>query len=288
MAIHLVDSGATISLEFTVDYNAGRGVISAQKIFIPKDDFEVGKQGTYVIIKDKDKGSEWKILYSDVTTPSGADADAVAALVEAFMDTSVGIITLGAGTALAGKFGIDQVTANANEVVTKTGSIITTLTSGNVGGFTTLVQSTVVMSVAGAYVTGDYMGTTTTPQSVTAVRVSGGTGVLKSILISDKCTGGTLTGTAMELWILDRTYTAPTDNAAWNMSDSDMLFVQAVIPLTATNWYPSSVGAVYVDGTLSIPIKSNGTTMFYALVARSTTKTFTSSDLTITFGILQD
>ncbi len=31
--------------------------------------------------------------------------------------------TLAAGTALAGKFGIDQVTANANEVVTKSGSV---------------------------------------------------------------------------------------------------------------------------------------------------------------------
>jgi hypothetical protein len=161
-----------------------------------------------------------------------------------------------------------------------------TLTSGNVGGFTTLVQSTVVMSVAGAYATGDYMGTSTAPQSfASAVRTSGGTGVIKSVLISDKIVTANV---AMELWILDRTYTAPTDNAAWDLSDTNMLFVQAVIPISTTGWYASSAGQVYMDGTLSIPIKSNGTTLFYALVARGTTPAFTSADLTITLGILQD
>ncbi len=162
-----------------------------------------------------------------------------------------------------------------------------TLTSGNVGGFTTLVQSTVVMSVAGAYATGDYMGTTTTPQSFTnVVRSSGATGIIKSILISDKIT---TTNVAMELWILDRTFTAPTDNAAWNLSDTDMLFVQAVIPISAANWFASSVGQVYFDGTLAIPIKPNASRdLVYALVARGTTPALTSSDLTITISVLED
>jgi len=156
----------------------------------------------------------------------------------------------------------------------------------NVGGFTTLVQSTVVMSAAGIYSTGDYIGTSTAPQSFSsAVRTSGGTGVIKSLLISDKIT---TTNVAMELWILDRTFTAPTDNAAWDLSDANMLFVQAVIPIVTTGWYASSAGQVYFDASLSIPVKSNGTTLYYALVARGTTPSFTSSDLTITLGILQD
>lgn len=159
--------------------------------------------------------------------------------------------------------------------------------SGNTGGFTTIVQSTVVMSVAGAYATGDYMGTTTTPQSFSnAVRTSGGTGIIKSIMISDKITN---TNVAMELWIIDRTFTAPTDNAAWDLSDANMLFVQAVIPLSTSNWFASSAGQVYFDGTLAYPIKpSTGTAIFYALVARGATPAFTSADLTITIGVLQD
>jgi hypothetical protein len=186
--------------------------------------------------------------------------------------------TVDVGTGAAG--------AGTQRVTTSSDSTIGTLTSGNVGGFTTIVQSTVVMSVAGAYATGDYMGTTTAPQSfANVVRSSGGTGIIKSILISDKIT---TTNVAMELWLIDRTFTAPTDNAAWDLSDANMLFVQAVIPLATANWYASSAGQVYVDGTLSIPIKPSGTSLFYALVARGATPAFTSSDLTITLGILQD
>lgn len=179
-----------------------------------------------------------------------------------------------------------QKVATLVEKLNVSGITVSSLTSGNVGGFTTLVQSTVVMSVAGAYATGDYMGTTTTPQSfASAVRTSGGTGIIKSILIADKITTANV---AMELWIIDRTFTAPTDNAAWDLSDPNMLFVQAVIPISTAGWYASSAGQVYFDGSLSYPIKSNGTTLFYALVARGTTPAFTSSDLTITISVLQD
>jgi len=158
---------------------------------------------------------------------------------------------------------------------------------GAMGGNTTVVSSTLVMSAAGAYATGDYMGTTTTPQSFSgAARVSGGTGIIKSILISDKILTANV---AMELWILDRTFVAPTDNTAWDLSDPNMLFVQAVIPISTSSWYASSAGQVYNDNTLSIPFKiSTGTGLFYALVARGTTPAFTSADLTISLGILQD
>ena len=122
MAINLVDSGSTISLEFTIDYNAGRGVISATKIFINKDDFEVSSAGTYVIIRDKDKDDEWKILYSDITTPSGASASAVAALIEAFQDTSASTVTLAAGTAEIG-----NVKNSGTFVVQENGAALTAL-----------------------------------------------------------------------------------------------------------------------------------------------------------------
>lgn len=168
------------------------------------------------------------------------------------------------------------------------GITVSSLTTGNVGGFTTLVQSNVVMSVAGAYASGDYMGQSTTPQSFTSVTrtAGGGTGIIKSILIADKITN---TNVAMELWILDRTFTAPTDNAAWDLSDANMLFVQAVIPISIGNWFASSAGQVYCDATLYYPIKPNASnTLYYALVARGVTPAFTSLDLTITLGIQED
>lgn len=163
---------------------------------------------------------------------------------------------------------------------------------GNVGGITAYVSSTITMSVAGAYATGDYMGTTTTPQSFTnVVRSSGGTGIIKSITISDKIATANV---AMELWLFSATFTAPTDNAAWAISDAENLTVLGVIPIGSTTnsskpgWFTSSNGQVYIDDTLSIVIKPAATSLFYALVARGTTPAFTSGDLTLNLGILQD
>ncbi len=196
---------------------------------------------------------------------------------------------LGAGSSIVGKVGIDQTTpGTTNGVVVNSGTLTTlsTLTSGNVGGFTTIVSSTPVMSVAGAYATGDYMGTTTTPQAFTsAVRTSGGTGIVTCVTISDKITTANV---AMELWLFSATFTAPTDNAAWAISDAEALTVLGVIPIVTTKWYASSNNQVYVDDTISIGIKPAATSLFYALVARGTTPAFTSADLTINLTILQD
>jgi len=293
MAIHLVDSGATISLEFTVDYDAGKGVISAQLININKDDFEVSHSGNYVIVKGKDPKDEWRILYSDVTTPSGASASAVRVLIEAFQDTSASTVTLAAGSALIGKVGIDQTTpGTTNKVSLGTDTItavttVTTLTSGNVGGFSVLSVTTPTLSVAGAYATGDYIGTSTTPASFTnVVRASGGTGIIKSIRITDFVNTAAV---AMELWIFNATFTAPTDNAAWAATDAEINTCLGVIPISTSKWYTvGSTGKVYMDDTLGIVIKPAVTSLFFALVARGTTPTWANGDLTIALGILQD
>lgn len=157
---------------------------------------------------------------------------------------------------------------------------------GNIGGFTTIVSSTVTMSVAGAYASGDYMGTSTSPQAFSdVVRGTAKTGIIKSIVISDKITTANV---AMELWLLSSTFVAPTDNAAWTISDAEALTVQGIIALPTANWYASGANQIYYDGTLCIPIKPSATSLYYALVARGVTPAFTSADLTINLGILQD
>ena len=131
------------------------------------------------------------------------------------------------------------------------------------------------------------MGTTTTPQSFASItRVVAGSGVIKSLVISDKIT---TTNVAMELWLFRATFTAPTDNAAWAISDTEALDVLAVIPIATSGWYASSNNQIYSYITLSIPFKlASGSAVFYALVARGTTPSFTSLDLTINIGVLQD
>ncbi len=154
------------------------------------------------------------------------------------------------------------------------------------GGFTTISSSTVVMSVAGAYATGDYMGTSLVPQYFQdAVRDGSKTGVVKSIVISDKIT---TTNVAMELWLFSTSFTAPTDNGAWTINDAEALTCLGVIPIATTGWYASGANQIYSDSTLSTVIKCDTNNLYYALVARGTTPAFTSLDLTISLGILQD
>lgn len=164
---------------------------------------------------------------------------------------------------------------------------------GAVGGNTVWVSSTITMSVAGAYASGDYMGTTTTPQSFSgATRIATGSGIIKSLVISDKIATANV---AMELWLFRATFTAPTDNDPWAISDTEMLDVIGIIPINATTnstkpgWFTSSNNQIFIDDTLSIPFKlSSGSSIYYALVSRGVTPAFTSADLTINLGILQD
>lgn len=161
-----------------------------------------------------------------------------------------------------------------------------TVTTGNVGGFTSMSTTSLVMSVAGAYATGDYMGTSTTPQTFTNVtRSAGSSAIIKGVRIVDKIT---TTNVAMELWIFSATFTAPTDNAAWAITDAEALTFVGIIYIDPTKWYATSNNQVYYDDSFSIPTKPATTTLYYALVARGTTPSFTSGDLSITIGILQD
>lgn len=208
----------------------------------------------------------------DQTTPGTTNATSIA---------QIGSNTVNTGTGAAGVGTLRVATSTDSTIGT-----VTTLTSGNVGGFTTYVSSTITMSVAGAYATGDYMGTTTTPQSFSSVvRTSGGTGIINSITISDKITNANV---AMELWLFSATFTAPTDNAAWTVTDGEALTVLGVIPIITSKWYASGANQIYYDDTIRMIIKTAATSLFYALVAKGTTPAFTSGDLTLNLGILQD
>lgn len=157
----------------------------------------------------------------------------------------------------------------------------------NAGGFTAMSSTTITMSVAGAYATGDYMGTSTTPQTFTNVcRVSGGTGIIKGISISDKIVTANVD---MELWLFNTTFTAPTDNASWAISDAEATTIMGVVTISSSSWKASANNQVYYDDFTSIPFDlPTGTSIFYALVARGTTPSFTSLDLQIAIRVLQD
>ncbi len=181
-------------------------------------------------------------------------------------------------------------TGGVNAVLDSSVSVSVTPTAselvlGKTVGVSKLLTATPVLSVAGAYATGDYVGTTTTPQAfLLASRVSGNTAFIKSLAITNKVATAMV---AMELWVFSATFTAPTDNAAWAITDADQLNCLGVIPIPTTKWYTNSNGQVFSDDTLSLCIKPAVTSLFFALVIRGT-YTFTDGDLQLSLGILQD
>lgn len=157
---------------------------------------------------------------------------------------------------------------------------------GSMGGKTGIVASSLIMSVAGAYATGDYIGRSTTPQSFAGImRTNGGTGVVKSLVINDKLTTAAVN---MELWLFSITYTAPTDNAAWSISDADNTNCIGVIDIPANGWKASALNKTYTDDSIALPVTTAAQDIFYALVARGTTPTWATLDLQLTLTVLQD
>lgn len=154
------------------------------------------------------------------------------------------------------------------------------------GGVTNIIESEVVLSVGGANQDGDYIGTSVTPQYFeNAVLDESKTGIVKSLVITDK---NTTAAVNMELWLFKDTFTAPTDNAAWAITDADNKNCIGVIPLSSSKWYAHSNGKTFTDDTINLPVKPNGRHIYYALVARDTTPAWSSLDLNIQLGILLD
>jgi hypothetical protein len=149
-----------------------------------------------------------------------------------------------------------------------------------------VVTATPTLSVAGAYSTGDYIGQSVTPQSFSTVQLAtAARGVVKSLVITDKVTTAAV---ALELWLFSQTFVAPTDNAAWAISDAEALTCVGVIPITTDRWFANSNSKVYSDDSLGLIVRSAVDTLFYALVARGTTPTWATGDLQISLGLLTD
>jgi hypothetical protein len=140
------------------------------------------------------------------------------------------------------------------------------------------------LSVAGAYSTGDYIGQSVTPEAFPlAANKLGGEAIIKSLVISDKTTTAAV---ALELWLFSQTFVAPTDNAAWAVTDAEALTCVGVIPITTDRWFASSNNKIYSDDSFGLMVECAGTSLFYALVARGTTPSWTAGDLQISLGLL--
>jgi hypothetical protein len=215
--------------------------------------------------------------------PFGANADAVVAAgatgsisaklrrVTQGLEDLKTLIVLGAGSALIGKVGIDQTTPGSTDRVT-------------VGGTTTILQIPTI-STSPAYTAGDNVGAKITLAS--AVRVSGGTGIIQSITLSDK--GKQSAATDVIFFSANPTNTTATDNTAQTIHDTDLLTIIGVVSIVAADWFAFVDNSVASKLGLGLAFKAVGSTSIYAILVTRGTPTYTATtDLQLGVTILQD
>lgn len=154
---------------------------------------------------------------------------------------------------------------------------------GSIGGNTFSLAVTQATN-ASAYEAGDAVGGKITITS--AMRTSGGTGILQSIHLVDKANQKA----AMELLIFDSDPSAATitDDTAFAYS-TDISKQIARIPIAASDYTTINSIATVNLGGLSKVLKASGSTNLYAALVTTGTPTYASTtDIIITFGILQD
>lgn len=150
------------------------------------------------------------------------------------------------------------------------------------GGITTEIDAAITMSTAGAYTTGDFVGTNATALTfANAARVSGGTGIILSAVLIDKA----LQSISGELWLFDTSVTPPNDNAAWSLSDADAARCIGIIPFGV--YYASALNSVSQSQALGMAFKSSATSLWGCFVTRGA-PTYASSDLVVRLTISQD
>ena len=195
------------------------------------------------------------IQYSDITSPGGASAVIVAGLIEAFLDTSSGTTTLGAGE---------------NHI-------------GSVGGNTVIIKPTLTTS-AGAYTANDNIGGILT---LGAGRTSGGSVVLNSIEILD------FLNQKQPLTILffdsNPAAATVTDNAAFVWS-TDYQKCIGKFDVNAGDYVSTiAIGLATYGGIGKVMIPS-GSVNIYAVIVTTGTPTYAANatSLYVRFGFLQD
>lgn len=187
-------------------------------------------------------------------------------------DSNSGSVVLGAGTAHIGKVEVDTALPAGEAHI------------GAVGGNSALVTPTITVSTSPAYTAGDSIGGKITLAN--AVRVSGGTGILESIMVLDRANQKA----AIDIIIFDADPSAATitDNAAFVFSTDD-LKVLARIPVATTDYVTYNSKATANIKAIGALLKAASGTSLYAAVVTSGTPTFAATtDFQLRFGILQD
>ena len=154
-------------------------------------------------------------------------------------------------------------------------------------GVSKSVTVTPVLTVAGLYASGDYVGTSATAMDFTPMaRVAAGSGlIMRAVLVDDSAQT-----VPCELWLF---HTAPAglpaDNAAFTITDADALNLIAVIPFDT--YYASALNTVSIgeltNGHAPFVCAAADQSLFGVLVTRGA-PTYATGQLHVTLLAAQD
>jgi len=142
---------------------------------------------------------------------------------------------------------------------------------------------------AGAYSANDAVGGIMTFEY--ALHAPKQTGVLLSVTIKDNASQEA----ALELVLFSKTFTAVADNAAFDVTDADMLNCLGVVPILSTDYDTFADNSIATVRNIGLGIRSeNAVTssadgaLYGQLLTRGTPTYVATTDVTVTLTILQD
>ena len=145
----------------------------------------------------------------------------------------------------------------------------------------TVIDLTLSLSTSPAYADGDVLAAA--QELASAVRASGGTGVIQSIQVVDHDDQAQ----ALDIVISDSTITLGTENSAVSISDADADKILGIVPVVAGD-YVDLVNSQYaIPEFQPIVIMPDTTSLYISAISRGT-GTYTASGIVLRIGILQD
>jgi hypothetical protein len=183
---------------------------------------------------------------------------------------------------------VEVVQADASKLnATVTGTVAVTASSalpvsGNVGGKTTVIKDTSAVTASSAYSGGNAVGG---KRTLTGALTSVGTGILESIIVLDRANQKA----ALDIFIFDADPTAATlaDKTAFVFSTDDLKVI-AHVSVAGSDYVTVNSKAIAHETSLGIALKASGTTLWAAVVTSGTPTFAATTDVQVTFGILQD
>lgn len=153
---------------------------------------------------------------------------------------------------------------------------------GETANWSGVVTPTITVSTSPAYTAGDSIGGKITLAN--AVRVSGGSSLLQSIMMLDRANQKPI-GTIL-IFNADPSAATLTDNAAFVFSTDDLKVV-AEIPVITSDWVTINSKAVANLRNIGAVVKAaSGTSLYAAFVATNTPTEAATTDIQMIFGLI--